>query len=143
MNHAIRRIVLSSGVVTTIVGSLGNSGSTNGVGTAATLNNPTAVSLDSRGIFALVVRAVGGWLCGRHRSTCFFVWLSLYYNLQADNSNHAIRYINISSSTLISFAGSIGNSGTANGVGSTAGFFLPSGVSVDFSGTFALVVSEQ
>ncbi|HEY9899838.1 MAG TPA: hypothetical protein V6D00_11700, partial [Pantanalinema sp.] len=37
-NHTIRKIVLSTGVVTTLAGTVGSSGSTNGTGTAAKFN---------------------------------------------------------------------------------------------------------
>jgi sugar lactone lactonase YvrE len=46
--HKIRRIVISSGVVTTIAGS-GGSGSTDGVGTNASFSTPTGLAIDSTG----------------------------------------------------------------------------------------------
>lgn len=44
--HILRKIVISTGVVTTIAGT-GSSGSTNGDGTAASFNGPRALALDS------------------------------------------------------------------------------------------------
>ena len=55
-NHAIRRIVLPSSTVTTLAGLQGFSGTVDGVGTVARLNNPIGVALAFTEAFALVVR---------------------------------------------------------------------------------------
>ena len=55
--NRIRRIEISSRVVTTLAGS-GSAGSTNGVGTAATFYAPNQIALDSSGVFALIVCTV-------------------------------------------------------------------------------------
>ena len=63
-NHLLRRVNLTSGLVTTLAGSTSgavgynNWGHTDGVGTAASFAFPTAVTIaaDSVGIFAVVVR---------------------------------------------------------------------------------------
>ena len=59
-NHLIRLLVLSSGVVSTLAGQSGSSGSTNGIGTNATFNGPIGIALDAAGTFAVVVRREGG-----------------------------------------------------------------------------------
>lgn len=46
-NHTIRKIVIASGVVTTVAGTAGTSGSTDATGVAATFNTPTGLALDS------------------------------------------------------------------------------------------------
>jgi hypothetical protein len=56
-NALIRRIVVSSALVTTLAGQGGVTGSANGAGTVATFNNPTAVAVDGSGTLAVVVRA--------------------------------------------------------------------------------------
>ena len=48
-NHTIRRIVISTGKVTTFAGHAGKSGTANGAITAAQFNKPTAVAVDSSG----------------------------------------------------------------------------------------------
>ena len=52
--HAIRRIVVSSGIVTTLAGH-GVPGYANGYGTLATFNNPHGIAIDATGSIALVV----------------------------------------------------------------------------------------
>ncbi|MBK6595114.1 MAG: hypothetical protein IPG23_21725 [Burkholderiales bacterium] len=47
-NHSIRKIT-AAGVVTTLAGTAGSSGNTNGTGTAAKFNEPFAVAVDSVG----------------------------------------------------------------------------------------------
>ena len=47
-NHAIRKIT-PAGVVTTLAGRLGTSGTNNGTGTAARFNNPIGVAVDASG----------------------------------------------------------------------------------------------
>ena len=54
-NHLIRRIDLTSGLVSTLAGTSGVTGSSNGLGTAAAFNNPLYVSMDAAGTFTLVV----------------------------------------------------------------------------------------
>ena len=44
-NHLIRKIVISTGVVTTVAGT-GSSGSANGTGTSASFNNPHGITTD-------------------------------------------------------------------------------------------------
>ena len=50
MNHLIRKIVISTGAVTTVAGT-GSSGSANGTGTSASFNNPTGVTTDGTNLF--------------------------------------------------------------------------------------------
>ena len=58
-NHLIRLLVLSSGVVSTLAGQVGSTGSTNGIGTNARFNWPLGIALDAAGTFAVVVRREG------------------------------------------------------------------------------------
>ena len=54
-NPLLRRINLASGLVTTLAGAA-TSGRANGVGTAATFNNPRGVAVDAAGAIVIVVR---------------------------------------------------------------------------------------
>jgi sugar lactone lactonase YvrE len=102
-NNEIRKIVTSSGVVTTFAGST-IPGSTNGTGTAARFSDPVAITADGSG--------------------------NLYV---ADLVNEKIREIVISTRIVTTLAGS-NSTGSANGTGTAASFNFPSGVAVDGSG---------
>jgi len=62
-NHLLRLVNLSSGLVTTLAGSLSgtvgsdNKGYADGQGTAASFYNPTGVAVDSAATFVVVVRS--------------------------------------------------------------------------------------
>jgi DNA-binding beta-propeller fold protein YncE len=110
-NHLIRHIIISTASVTTLVGVAGSFGSTNGVGAIAQFNNPIGVSISPDGVFALV----------------------------ADQINHLIRHIIISTASVTTLVGVAGFSGSTNGVGTIAQFNNPYGVSISPDGVFALV----
>jgi len=48
-NHTIRKIVISSGAVTTIAGTVGVAGSSDGIGSAAKFNYPMSIATDNTG----------------------------------------------------------------------------------------------
>lgn len=102
-NHTIRRMT-AEGQVTTIAGSAGLSGSTNGVGSAARFNSPAGVAIDSTGIIYV-----------------------------ADTLNHAIRKI-AADGTVTTYAGVPGTPGVDDGQRLTARFREPVGVAVDGAG---------
>ncbi|MCX6916430.1 MAG: hypothetical protein NT167_25865, partial [Verrucomicrobia bacterium] len=102
LNYAIRKIT-SAGVVTTLAGRLGTSGTNNGTGTAAQFNSPIGVAVD----------AIGTVYVG-------------------DTANHAIRKIT-SAGVVTTLAGLVGTFGTNDGVGGAARFHSPTGVAVDGS----------
>ncbi len=113
-NNAIRRIVLATGIITTVAGNgTAGSGGDGGPATSATLNNPLGVSVDSAG--------------------------NLYI---ADTYNHKIREVN-STGTIATLAGNgttQGNgSGSYSGDGGpaiAAGLNYPYAVAFDASGNF-------
>jgi DNA-binding beta-propeller fold protein YncE len=108
--HLIRYITLSTAVVTTLAGVAANFGSTNGVGTNAMFNSPIGISISPDNLFTLV----------------------------ADSSNNLIRHIVISTANVSTLVGAR-SSGSTNGVGTIAKFFLPYGLSISPDGMFALV----
>ena len=95
--------------VTTLAGSAGSSGTTDGTGTAARFNNPDGIAVDSSG--------------------------NLYV---ADRSNHTIRRVT-AAGVVTTLAGSAGSTGTTDGIGTAARFNTPIGVSLDSSGTTVYV----
>lgn len=99
-NHTIRRIT-PAGVVTTIAGTAGTSGSSDGTGTSAEFSYPQA----------LVVDSVGN----------IFV---------ADSNNHTIRKID-TNDVVTTFAGAPGFTGTTDATGTSARFSGPAGIVID------------
>jgi sugar lactone lactonase YvrE len=102
-NHTIRKIT-PTGVVTTLAGSTGNAGTTDGTGSSARFNGPRGVAVDRSG--------------------------NLYVT---DTGNYVIRKIT-PEGVVTTMAGLSGNPGTADGVASVARFSSPYGVSVDAAG---------
>ncbi len=101
-NNTIQKIT-SAGVVTTLAGSAGISGSTDASGTSALFNGPEGVAVDNAG--------------------------NVYV---ADSGNSTIRKIT-PGGTVSTLAGLAGNIGNANGTGTNASFYQPAGVAVDSS----------
>jgi sugar lactone lactonase YvrE len=102
--NATIRKIAPDGTVTTVAGSPANRGNTDGVGSAASFSSPYGIALDA-----------GGNL---------FV---------ADAMNATVRKI-APDGTVTTLAGSAGNRGDADGVGTAARFNFPSGVAVDAGG---------
>jgi hypothetical protein len=101
VNHTIRKIVISSCVVSTIAGKAGAHGSDDGTGTAAGFYNPNGITTDGTNLY----------IC--------------------DVSNDTIRKIVISSCVVSTIAGKAGAGGSTNGIGTTARFDLPTGITTD------------
>ena len=102
-NHKIRKIVIFTGVVTTLAGS-GSVGSADGTGTSASFNYPRGITIDGTNLYV------------------------------SDNTNHKIRKIVISTGEVTTFAGSAAGSttsGSTNGTGTTARFKYPYGITSD------------
>src|SRR5205823_1742409 len=102
-NHTIRKIT-PTGMVNTLAGLAGHSGSANGTGSTARFYEPFGVAVDSTG--------------------------NVYV---ADTDNLTIRKIT-PAGVVSTLAGLRGNWGSADGTGSTARFYEPFGVAVDSAG---------
>jgi hypothetical protein len=98
-NHLIRKIVISTGAVTTVAGTE-SSGSANGTGTSASFSSPQGITTDGTNLYV------------------------------ADNGNHLIRKVVISTGAVTTVAGT-GSSGSANGTGTSASFSSPQGITTD------------
>ncbi|MBL0265618.1 MAG: hypothetical protein IPQ05_17560 [Leptospiraceae bacterium] len=126
-NHRIRKIVISTGVVSTLAGN--GSGNTDGTGTAALFNTPQGVTTDgtnlyvadsnnhrirkiviSSGVVTTLAGSSQGFLDGTGTAAQFFNPVGLTMdgtNLYVgDTSNHRIRKIVISSGVVTTLAGS-------------------------------------
>ena len=101
-NNTIRMIT-PSGLVSTLAGTAGTHGTTNGTGTSALFYYPYALALDSGS--------------------------NVYV---ADTYSNTIRKISVSGS-VSTLAGTPGTSGTVDGPGTSAMFYRPEGVAVDSS----------
>jgi sugar lactone lactonase YvrE len=157
-NHTIRRVT-AAGVVTTVAGLAGVSGSTNGTNSGALFNRPNGVAVDNAGNLYVadtgnhLIRKItpGGGVTtlagtagqsgsgnGTGTGAQFYypegVAVDAAGNVYvADTWNHAIRKIT-SAGSVTTFAGLPGTSGTNNAVGTSARFYQPTGVAVDISG---------
>jgi sugar lactone lactonase YvrE len=101
-NHDILAFDLAAGLVSTLAGKQGVPGHADGVGTMASFNGPFGLSADGRG--------------------------NLFV---ADDQNDTVRQIDLASGTVTTLAGGFGAQGTADGVGTAAGFAFPDGVAAD------------
>jgi streptogramin lyase len=103
-NNTIRRIT-PAGVVTTLAGTAGSSGSADGTGAAARFWNPEGVAVDGSGnVFV------------------------------ADSWNNTIRKITPSGVVTTLAGGANQTCGSADGTGAAASFCIPTGVAVDGTG---------
>ena len=102
-NYTIRKIT-PAGVVTTVAGHAGMSGSANGFGNDARFNDPFGVAVDQNG--------------------------NVYVS---DSGNNTIRKIT-PAGAVVTLAGLAGDAGTADGQSGTARFWNPQGLAVDSAG---------
>ena len=103
-NSTIRKIAIATGVVTTVAGLAGNTGSIDGPASQARFHYPSSIASDAAG--------------------------NLYV---ADTDNHTIREIT-PAGAVGTIAGIAGSSGTADGAGGDARFYFPTGIAVDNTG---------
>ncbi len=161
-NHTIRRIVIASGVVTTLAGS-GAAGNADGTGAAATFNQPGGLVIDSSGtnlyvstrggnnirrivIATGVVTTLAGSTAGTagsvdgtgtaarfNRPTGLAIDSSGTNLYVAERTNHTIRRIVIATGVVTTLAGTAGTRGGADGTGAAATFSNPGGLAIDSS----------
>ncbi|MGZ3442877.1 MAG: SMP-30/gluconolactonase/LRE family protein, partial [Polyangia bacterium] len=103
-NHTIRKIVIASGVVTTLAGSAGMRGFNDATGGAARFNSPHGLAFDGGNVFV------------------------------ADTGNDVIRQIVASSGVVTTPAGQGGTAGMVDATGGNARFDSPRGVVADGAG---------
>jgi len=100
-NNTIRKVVIATGAVTTLAGSDGSSGSTDGTGSAALFNFPQGITTDGTNLYV------------------------------ADSSNSTIRKVVIATGAVTTLAGNAGSLGSTDGTGSAARFHDPQGITTD------------
>jgi sugar lactone lactonase YvrE len=104
-SNTVRTIVVATGEVTTIAGAPGQSGSDDGVGSAARFNGPWGVAPDAFGNVFI-----------------------------ADSFNGTIRKLVPSTGEVTTIAGTAEQAGSADGVGAAAQFNVPEGLVLDGNG---------
>ena len=157
-NSTVRKVT-AAGVVSTLAGNAGTSGSSDGPGGAARFNHPGAVAVDAAGNVYVIdtsnqtVReisaagnvstlagtpGIGGRADGAGAAASFFypggiasTGSGVVY--VADTGNHTIRAM-ASPGAVTTLAGSAGQKGDADGTGSHALFAYPYGVASDGAG---------
>jgi sugar lactone lactonase YvrE len=158
-DNDVIRMITSAGVVTTVAGTAGSSGTTDDTGAAARFNLPTGVAVASGGVIYVadsgndVIRKIAsggvvttlagatstpGYVDGTGTAAEFSspngVALDASGNLYvADTGNNAIRKVT-SGGVVTLFAGTPPNAGSADGTGIGVTFYQPIGVAVDSSG---------
>jgi sugar lactone lactonase YvrE len=100
-NHTIRKVVIATRLVTTLAGSVGVSGSTDGTGSAAQFNLPNGITTDGTNLYVV------------------------------DTFNQTIRKVDIATGTVSTPVGSVGATGSTDGAGTAARFYFPYGISID------------
>ncbi len=157
VNNTIGKIT-AAGAVTVIAGTAGVTGSADGIGAAASFDNPASISVDSTGnlyvadshnntirkitpsgtVTTLAGSGLAGNVDGAGASTSFNQPLGVAVNgvgnvYVADTSNNAIRKIT-PAAVVSTLSGSAGVAGSADGVGAAALFNNPWGVATDGAG---------
>ncbi len=97
-NSTIRRVRIDSREVTTIAGAAGSAGSADGTGSAARFDHPSSLACDGSNLYI------------------------------ADTYNHTIRRLALASAAVTTIAGTAGQSGAIDAIGSGARFKYPCGL---------------
>lgn len=158
-NNTIRKIT-SAGVVTTLAGTAGQGGNTDGTGAAARFSGPSGIAIDNAGNLYIVdgtsntirkLTSAGvvttlagtvntpGFIDGTGTAARFTAPFDLAVDPDGtnvyvcDHGNHAIRKIVTATGVVSTLAGT-GSMGSTNGTGTAASFRFPSGIAVDSTG---------
>lgn len=164
-NNQEIRMITSAGVVTTVAGSPGMSGPTDGTGSIARFNGPAGVAVGSGGTIYVadtdndtirkittggVVTTLAGLAgtAGDMNATGNAAFFNQPYSVAIDSSgnifvadygNNSIREVT-QAGVVTTLAGSVA-SGSSDGSGASASFNLPIGIAIDASGN--LYVSDS
>ena len=163
-NHAIRKVVIATGVISNFAGAPGsaNSGSTDGTGVLASFRNPGAIAAEGTtnlyvsdtgnhtirkiviaggGVVTIHAGTVGsgGSSDNTGTSASFRSPNQLVVNATnlfvADTGNNTIRQIGLVSQAVTTIAGSAGLSGGTDALGTSSRFNSPTGIGSSTGGT--------
>jgi DNA-binding beta-propeller fold protein YncE len=158
-NHVVRRVEISTGAVTTLVGMKGMPGSVDGFGSSASFYIPSGIAISPDGFFALVAdisnyvirkvvistksvttlagaKSMGGTVDGRGTSGQFNFPNSIaispdgWFAIVTEANKHTIRFVTVNTGDVSTVAGSLDNTGMADGYGLAAQFYNPEGAAV-------------
>jgi len=101
LNNTIRKIVIATGYVTTLAGTAGTTGSTDGSGSVASFSFPTGITTDGTNLYV------------------------------TDYNNNTIRQIVIATGAVTTLAGTVGTAGSTDATGTSASFNKPIGITTD------------
>lgn len=159
-NHTIRKVVIATGVVTTLAGSAAEWGTTDGVGTAARFTQPRGITTDGNSIYVAdttnnTIRKIaintgvvttlagspnGGSTDGAGATASFNSPGGITTDGKTlfivDTFNHTIRKLVISTGVVTTLAGSPSSQGSADGTGLNASFSYPGGIATDGTNLF-------
>jgi hypothetical protein len=152
-NSVIRKIEISTSVVTTLAGSANNWGATDGIGTAARFFGPTGITTDGTNLYVTdnctirkieiatgTVTTLAGTagIIGSDDGTGAAARFSdQLIGITTDGTNlyvadlYTIRKIVISTGVVTTLAGSAVMQGTADGIGASASFYVTKGITTD------------
>ncbi|RYZ42238.1 MAG: hypothetical protein EOP49_28465, partial [Sphingobacteriales bacterium] len=164
LNHRVRKIVIATGVVTSIAGN-GTDNSTDGAAGSGSFSNPMGITTDKAGnlyiadfnnskirkvvIATSAISTIAGTGAFGYADA---TGISATFNYPAgitfdsgnlyitDQLNNRIRKMNVSTGAVSTFAGN-GTASSADGIGVTSGFNSPAGISADGLGN--LYVADQ
>src|SRR6185369_1449370 len=100
-NHTIRKVVITTGEVTTLAGMAGISGSDDGAGSSARFKYPGGITTDGTNLYV------------------------------ADSENHTVRKLEIATGMVTTLAGNSQVIGSVDGAGTEASFNYPVGITTD------------
>lgn len=160
----IRKIEISTGVITTLAGT-GKDGNSDGIGKLASFNKPGGITTDGKNLYIIdnlghsirkliistgeVTTIAGSKNCddyvdGIGKSACFNkprgITTDGKYLYITENKNHLVRKIEISTGEVSTLAGTV-SPGWADGIGKSAKFNVPAGITTD--GTNLYVTDED
>ncbi|MES2355552.1 MAG: hypothetical protein V4568_14375 [Pseudomonadota bacterium] len=166
-NSTIRKIT-PAGVVTTIVGTAGKTGATDGIGAAASFNQPYGLTTDSAGhvyvadtfnntirkitptgLVSTLAGSTGTW--GSADGAGAAASFTNFYGLAADSTgnifvadrgSHTIRKVT-PAGIVTTIAGTLYSRGSADGAGTAASFNNPAGIATDSVGNIFVTDSES
>jgi hypothetical protein len=152
LNFIIRKVAIATGVVTTLAGSAGNSGSADGIGTSAKFKSPIGITSDGTNLFVTDINDAGNYTIRKvviasgavstlagHYGTMGAINVMSPQGITTDGtnlfladgtSNTIVRMV-IATGAVTTVAGRSGEPGSQDGTGAVARFTSPQGITTD------------